>query len=84
MSQNIVIHFVGRALCEVSRVRNFAEELQGEIERRSIGTTANPDSVTDVFRIVAGSSRHLGDVNRIINQQLKKHMLVDEVHIERE
>jgi protein required for attachment to host cells len=66
------------------KAQNFSEALMLALQRRGLGTTSDPDHVTDGLRIELASPRDLGAVRRLLQQMLKKHYLVEQSVISEE
>jgi hypothetical protein len=67
----------------VYRVRDFAEDLQGELKRQPCGTVDNEDTATDVVEVTAETSRHLGSVAAAITRTLRRQRLLDRAIVTR-
>lgn len=66
------------------RVRNFGEDVWGELNRTSLGEASleEIDSSIDQFKVTA-SKRNVGVVTDLLKRLLKRHNLADQVKIER-
>ena len=74
---------VGAQQVPVPRVRDFAEDLQHEVERHAWGTVENPDTAIDMVEVTAATSRALGNVAGAIKRSLRRLRLLDSAIVTR-
>jgi hypothetical protein len=74
---------VGQRASEINRTRNMAEELHREFVRRGYGTTSNPDTITTEFQLNVDSSRNLGDAAKLMRGIISKHLMENDVEIDK-
>ena len=61
----------------------MAEELHAEFERHGYGTTSDPDTMTTELQLNVVANRRLGDATRLMRNIITKHLMMDDVEIER-
>ena len=61
----------------------MAEELHVEFTRRGYGTTSDPDTMTTEFQIYVESKRNLGDAAKLMRSIISRHLMEDDVEIEK-
>ncbi len=83
MTKGYVIRVIGERSSDIHRTRNFAEELRVELKRRGFGTTSDPDSVMDTFRIEVSKKQYLGNTSKLIHELVAKHLMKNDVQIEK-
>jgi hypothetical protein len=74
---------VGTQHVPVHRVRDFAEDLQREVERQAWGTVENPDTARDTVEVTAATFRALGNVAGAINRSLRRQRLLESAMVTR-
>lgn len=83
MPKKIVLRVVGERASDIHRTRNFAEELHAELHRTGFGTTADPDGIVNELWVELGSSRVVGEATRLMNGIIKKHLMQEDIQIEK-
>lgn len=68
---------------EVSRIRNFAEDLDRRLQSEQVGSVQNPDSAVELVVVCARSGRQFGQVLAATRATLKRHNLLAEATLER-
>jgi hypothetical protein len=65
-----------------SRVRNFAEDLQRELDREHVGKVENMDTAVSAVMVHVESTRKLGVALTLARAMLRRHNFIDNVSIE--
>lgn len=82
MRRGLVVSFSesGRDGPGVHRIRNWAEALLVDIQRRGWGTVENPDTATDTVWVLTSSRRTMGDLTKAVLRTLRHaNLLADAV-----
>jgi repressor of nif and glnA expression len=61
----------------------MAEELRSELEHRGYGTTSDPDTMTTELYVSVVKKRDLGDASRLMRSVISKHLMDDDVQVEK-
>jgi hypothetical protein len=83
MPVTYLLRVVGSRAGDVHRTRNFAEELHLDLKRSGLGTTTDPDAMTTELLVTIPKPRDLGAARSLIDRVLRKHLMVDDVQIDR-
>jgi hypothetical protein len=67
----------------IHRVRDFAEDLQSEVERQGCGSVDNEDTATDVVEVTAATTRQLGNLAAAIKRSLRRQQLLERAIVTR-
>lgn len=82
MTKNIEIIFTERTdIGEISRVRNFAEELSLKLGDLGDLPMDEADAATTRVVIHRIPGRHIGDCQKLIKHLLHKHMMTEEANV---
>jgi hypothetical protein len=86
MSGVLNVRFPSQAegeLFNVTRIRNFAEDLDRRLQAEQAGSVQNLDSAVELVVIAARSARLFGQVLTATRATLKRHNLLGEATLER-
>ncbi len=84
MAEKIILRWLGGDHDLPHRVRNFGEDVWGELDRAGLGRASleEIDRSIDAFNIEI-AKRNLGPATDLIHRLLKRHNLEQDVRIER-
>ena len=68
---------------DVTRIRNFAEDLDRSLSAQRSGTVENPDTAVELVVVAVSSARLFGQVLAATRATLKRHNLLAEATLER-
>lgn len=86
MSSTLNVRFLlqpGHEHSYVSRIRNFAEDLDRRLQAEQSGSVQNPDSAVELVAITIHSGRLAGHILSATRAALKRHNLFAEAKLER-
>jgi hypothetical protein len=86
MSSTLNVRFPTQPATEhsnVTRIRNFAEDLDRRLQSEKSGSVQNPDSAVELVVVAAQSGRMFGKVLAETRAALKRHNLLGEATLER-
>jgi hypothetical protein len=83
MAAEFLVRVIGNRATDVHRSRNMAEQLHVEFERRGYGTTSDPDTMTTELTVRVKHKRDLGNARMLIDEIVARHLMEDDVEIQR-
>jgi hypothetical protein len=73
----ITFSVTGDQAVATDRIRNWAEDLLGDIRRNLWGDVDHPDTAIDKVWVSASSPRTMGDLAGAVKRTLRRHRLLD-------